>query len=325
MHVKNSLTDLKREIERALRSSVRKKRPLTLSQPSQYLVAGGGKRLRSVLLLLSSMAVGRSYKKALPAAVAVELLHHFSLVHDDIMDNDDIRRGRETVHKKWDSNVAILAGDFLSALSIEEISRLTGSDRSRVLPIFASGYVALCEGQAMDKEFESRDDVSVQAYRKMIAGKTAALFATAAEMGAVLGGGSTGQIRAMRQFGLDLGMAFQIQDDLLDIIADESVLGKNIGSDLVEKKKTYVSIAARRHPEGAELLNAFHASNSDSAHHEALQRFRQFLQTSGIQRSTETAIRKYLTRARRHLDRLPESAARETLRRMVTDTESRRH
>jgi geranylgeranyl pyrophosphate synthase len=120
-------------------------------------------------------------------------------------------------------------------------------------------------------------------------------------------------------------MAFQIQDDLLDIIADESVLGKNVGSDLVEKKKTYISIAARRYPEGAELLNAFHASNSDTGHHEALQRFRQFLQTSGIQRSTEMAIRKYLTRARRRLDRLPGSAARETLRRMVTDTESRRH
>lgn len=323
--MKHSLPDLKREIERALRSSVRKKRPLSLSQPSRYLFAGGGKRLRSILLLLSSMVVGGSYKKAMPAAVAVELLHNFSLVHDDIMDNDDIRRGRETVHKKWDSNIAILAGDFLSALSIVEMCRLAAAERSRVLPIFASGYVALCEGQALDKEFESQDDVTERAYLRMIAGKTAALFATAAEMGAVLGGGRTVQVRAMRQFGSDLGMAFQIQDDLLDVIADESVLGKNVGSDLIEKKKTYVSLAARHHREGAELLNSFHASNSDKAHHDALYQFRSFLQTSGIQRSTEAAIRKYLARARRHLERLPGNSARDALRRMVDDMEKRQH
>jgi len=323
--VKFSLAFLKREIERSLRASIRKKRPRSLSDPSHYLLASGGKRLRSVLLLLSSMVVGGSYKRALPAAAAVELLHNFSLVHDDIMDHDDMRRGRETVHKKWDADVAILAGDFLSALSIQALAQLGAKEMSRALPIFAGGYVALCEGQAMDKEFEVRTDVTLKPYLRMIAGKTAALFSTAAEIGAVIGGGTTKQIKALRQFGHDLGMAFQIQDDLLDIIADEAVLGKNIGSDLIEKKKTYVSLTVEIHPGGRDLLNMFNMSNSEERHLQVLQEFREFLQSSGIQRATEIAIRRYLTRARKHLVNLPDNSANSVLRRIVHDTETRQH
>ncbi len=294
-------------------------------EPSRYLLTGGGKRLRSVLLLLSSMAVGGSAKKALPAAVAIELLHNFSLVHDDIMDHDDMRRGRETVHKKWDSNVAILAGDFLSALSIQALSQLHASQMSHVLPVFARGYVALCEGQALDKEFEGRNDVTPKQYLQMIAGKTAALFSTASEIGAVMGGANRRQVFTLRQFGFDLGMAFQIQDDLLDIIADEAVLGKNIGSDLIEKKKTYISLAAAAHGEGRRLLEQFDESHSDAKHLRILQQFRDFLETSGIRQTTQRAVQRYLSRARKNLVSLPKTQATDALHQVILDIENRQH
>lgn len=218
--------------------------PVTLYEPIHYAIASGGKRLRPVLLLLVCEAVGGHVEDALDAAIALELVHNFTLVHDDIMDNDDLRRGKETVHKKWDRNVAILSGDALLVLAYSMLHRRAYPELPQVLDDFSRGILQVCEGQTLDKEFEARSAVSLEEYYDMIDKKTAELFSVACHVGSILGNGTEKQLAAMRIYGKKLGRAFQIQDDLLDVIAEEKVLGKDIGSDLEANKKTFLVVHA---------------------------------------------------------------------------------
>lgn len=318
------ISHLRRQIEASLGKVLRKKRPVTLYEPARYLMQGGGKRIRSVVTLLCAAAVGGRIDHAISAATAVELLHNFSLVHDDIMDRDELRRGRPTVHTKWDTNIAILTGDLMAALAVQSLSALPPRTLAAVLPVFTRGYIELCEGQALDKEFENRKNVSESDYLDMIAGKTAALFATAAEIGALAGGGKPATVKRLRTFGHGIGMAFQIQDDFLDIVGHERTLGKDVGSDLIEHKKTILSLAAARHPEGRRLMKRFRADNSARQHADALRQFRDFLMKSGIATRTERHIATYLAKARQALRPLPDGIARRQLLAMVTLMEGRR-
>ncbi len=222
-------------------------RPAELWEPVRWALTAGGKMLRPVLLLISCEAVGGSADDALDAAAAVEMMHTFSLVHDDIMDNDDLRRGRLTVHKKWDVSTAILAGDAILVKAFEAFSRLPADRLPRALAVFSRAVIEVCEGQALDMAFEQRSDVRLEEYFSMIDRKTGRLFAASCTLGALLGGGSQAQIDALTAFGERIGRAFQIQDDLLDLTADETVLGKDIGSDLQEDKKTFLVLYAREH------------------------------------------------------------------------------
>jgi len=210
--------------------------------PIDYINALPGKKLRPILTLVSGLAVGGQEKNLLAPASAIELLHNFSLVHDDIMDNDETRRGKPTVHVKWDLGTAILAGDGLLGLAYRKLLQTPNINDLRLTVKFTEAMIEICEGQALDKTFETEDTVSEPAYLEMISKKTATLIKLACEIGGIVGEGNTAEITALAEFGYNIGMGFQIQDDLLDILADETVLGKKVGSDLQMNKKTIISI-----------------------------------------------------------------------------------
>lgn len=231
---------LAERVESALERLDLPEEPRLLYDPARYALRGGGKRIRPLLLLLAAEAYGASIDDAVSAALSVEVFHNFTLLHDDIMDRAPTRRGRPTVHVKWDSATAILAGDYLMALSY----RLLAQSRRDLLPdlfqSFSEMVQALCEGQALDKAFESRSDVALDEYMRMIDAKTGALIRTALELGGVIGGAPLDERRKLRAIGSHLGRAFQIQDDLLDLVADDARWGKQLGSDLIEGKKTFL-------------------------------------------------------------------------------------
>ena len=218
-----------------------------LYKASSHLLLAGGKRLRPAVLLLSADAVkkGRS-DELLPAALALELIHTFTLIHDDIMDSDRERRGVPTVHTLWGEPTAILAGDVLYAHAFEYLCHALADDRSRVkaVTILARACAEICEGQQMDMSFEGRDDVTTGEYLEMVQKKTGALYAASAGIGALLAGGTMVQTDALFQYGLRSGIAFQIQDDLIDIISDAEKSGKDRGSDLRRGKQTLITIKA---------------------------------------------------------------------------------
>ena len=214
--------------------------------PIRYINRLGGKKLRPLLTVLSGLIVGGQIKNLLPPAAAIELLHNFSLVHDDIMDNDEIRRGYPTVHVKWDIGTAILAGDGLLGLAYRKLLQTPNFRDTLLVDLFTDAMLEICEGQALDKMFETQDEVTEEGYLEMISKKTATLFKLACKMGAIVGEATSEEINGLAQFGYNLGMGFQIQDDLLDILADENILGKRVGSDLAMNKKTITTIKLSR-------------------------------------------------------------------------------
>lgn len=235
---------LEEETERSKYCRNNEKYPYTLFDPLNYIMSGGGKRVRPILVLLSCEAFGGDINDALDAAIAVEILHNFTLVHDDIMDNANTRRGKETIHRKWDVNAAILVGDELIGLSYRSLLRSKTNNITGVLQAFTDGVIEVCEGQALDKEFELSADVALDDYIIMIRKKTAELLRTSSVMGAIIGNADKEGINAISQYSENIGIAFQIQDDLLDVIADEGEFGKKIGGDIIERKKTFLYLKA---------------------------------------------------------------------------------
>jgi geranylgeranyl diphosphate synthase type I len=221
-------------------------RPTELYKAARYLPDAGGKRLRPAIVILTAEAVGCEPEKVLPAAVAVELVHNFTLVHDDIMDRDDIRRGMPAVHVKWGEAGAILAGDTLYSKAFEIMTRAEGCPENllKCVDILSKTCRDICEGQWMDIEFEDRTDVTEEEYLDMIEKKTGVLYAAACKIGAILGGASDETADTLYEFGRLIGIAFQIYDDVIDMITPEEVLGKVRGSDLMEGKKTLIAIHA---------------------------------------------------------------------------------
>jgi geranylgeranyl diphosphate synthase type II len=218
-----------------------------LYEPVRYVLAAGGKRVRPAVLLLTAEAFGgeKARERAMTAALGIEVFHNFTLVHDDIMDHAATRRGRATVHEKWDTPTAILVGDLMMGLANDLVVRTPGLDASHAQTLFYDAVARLCEGQTMDMTFESRDDVTLDEYLSMIDRKTGALLELALEVGALAGGGSREDARSVRHAGRALGRAFQIQDDLLDVTAQAEGWGKTVGGDLVEGKRTWLVLAAR--------------------------------------------------------------------------------
>ncbi len=235
---------LKKQITEDLSKFLQQDIPVSLYEPIKYAMQSGGKRLRPILLLLSTEALGGDVEAARPAALAIELLHNFTLVHDDIMDNDDTRRGRPTVHQKWDTDVALLAGDGLVALAYQSLLKTPTDRLIEISRIFTAGIIELCEGQALDREFETRERVSMDEYLEMITKKTGRLLSMCAQIGAIIAHAPERAVQALKIFGESLGIAFQIQDDLLDITSDPAVLGKDFGSDIRQRKKTFLLVHA---------------------------------------------------------------------------------
>lgn len=236
--------------------------PSSLYNPVRYINELGGKRLRPRLVLLSAGLCGGKPENALQPALAVEMLHNFTLVHDDIMDNAVTRRGKTTIHRKWDEATAILSGDVLFVLAMKQLAirdTETGSDSGtlEMLRVFLDAVQTVCDGQAMDMDFETRDDVTPDEYLEMIRAKTAALLRCSMELGAISANADEAARQRCRKIGESAGLAFQIQDDLLDAVGDASLTGKRIGGDILAGKKTWLSITARERADDADhvLLN----------------------------------------------------------------------
>jgi len=237
-------TALRRMVDRCLAAVVTRGGPKDLVDACSYVLAGGGKRVRSTLVLLACEAVGGRLKDAVDAGAAIEIMHNFTLVHDDVMDHAPSRRGRATVHVRWDLNNALLVGDVLLGLAYRSLLRTRSESLPQLVGLFTSGVIEVCEGQALDLEFEKRSDVTVDEYFAMIEKKTGRLISMATEMGALIGGGSRAHVEALKMFGHYLGRAFQLQDDLLDVVAEEKHFGKTIGGDIIEGKKTFLLLKA---------------------------------------------------------------------------------
>jgi len=293
--------------------------PKALREACRYVVASGGKRLRAVLVLLASEAAGGTARRALPAAAAVEIMHNFTLVHDDIMDHAMARRGAPTVHVKWDLNTALLAGDTLLAIAYNELLNTHYDDMRLLVRLFTQGVHDVCEGQAMDLAFEQRNDVTVTEYFAMIGRKTGRLITTSTQLGAYIGGGSPSVVRSLRDFGAHLGKAFQLQDDLLDVIGDERQFGKAIGGDIVEGKRTYLLLTALARSSGSDrkLLERVMRRKAASARplshrgrQSLVRNVRAVYEGLGVLAATRQEIAAQTTRARRALDCVPASPAR---------------
>ena len=221
------------------------RQPATLYDPIDYALSMGGKRLRPVLMLLAYKLYRDNPEQILPQAIGLETYHNFTLLHDDLMDNADVRRGHPTVHRRWNANTAILSGDTMQLMAYERITTgLQGMQLRSVLDLFTETALEIGEGQQMDMDFESRSDVAVDEYIEMIRLKTSVLLACAVKMGAMLAGASEADQRQLYQFGEQLGLAFQLQDDLLDVYGDPAVFGKAVGGDIMADKKTYMLISA---------------------------------------------------------------------------------
>lgn len=239
--------------------------PKGLYEASRHLVDAGGKRLRPGMLLMATEAVGGDPRAAIPAAVSIELVHNFTLIHDDIMDNAETRRGRPAVHVKWDESGAILAGDTLYSKAFEIIAT-TESDPANIvaaMDMLAKTCAAICEGQWLDLEFEKRVQVSEDEYLEMVEKKTGVLYGAAAWVGAKLVGASEDELRGLEEFGRLVGMGFQIEDDVLDLTAPMEVLGKPRGGDLAEGKKTLIMIHAMDHGVELEIFGKKNATQEE--------------------------------------------------------------
>lgn len=314
--LKDAMDAHRRLVDGALATAFDQVSPPLLRDAARWYPDAGGKRLRPVMAMLACEAAGGSPQDALPVALAVELVHNFSLVHDDIMDRDATRRGRATVHVKWDESTAILAGDVLFARAFEVLSGIPDAsahrDASRLL---SEAIRRLCEGQALDMLFERQAHVSTQDYLEMIRGKTALLFEAAARGGALSAPSRTNDsVSALSIYGECFGMAFQIADDILDVTADSKTLGKPWGSDIRAGKRTIMVLDAleRATPDQAKALR--HALGRADASDADVSAAVGALRQSGALAAAEQLRDAYATRANAALEALPASEAREHLR-----------
>ena len=222
----------------------KEEKPAGLYNPMRYILELGGKRIRPVLALIAADAVGGDIKKALPAALAVEVFHNFSLVHDDIMDEAPLRRGKATVHEKWDANTGILSGDVMLVKAYQCLDAYPAELFKELTQLFSQTAKEVCEGQQYDMDFPQQDNVSQAEYLQMIKNKTAVLLGCSLQMGAMIGGLSPEESQPFYDFGIELGLAFQLQDDYLDAFGDPLTFGKQVGGDIIENKKTLLYLLA---------------------------------------------------------------------------------
>jgi geranylgeranyl diphosphate synthase type II len=240
----NTLQNLQELIEDAVTELQYPVYPAELYEPITYILSVGGKRMRPALLLMACDLFGGDVKAAIPPALAIEVFHNFTLVHDDIMDNAPLRRGKVTVHEKWNPNVAILSGDVMLVEAYKLMMQVDDTILRQVLEIFSNTAVGVCEGQQIDMNFEQQANVEIDAYINMIRLKTAVLLGGALKIGALTGGASLTDADLLYTFGEQLGIAFQLQDDILDVYGDPDKFGKQVGGDIISNKKTYLLIKA---------------------------------------------------------------------------------
>jgi geranylgeranyl diphosphate synthase type II len=281
------------------------KEPKNLYEPIEYILGLGGKRMRPVLTLMASEVFDADYKVALPAAMAVEVFHNFSLVHDDIMDDAPLRRGKQTVHEKWDLNTGILSGDAMLILAYQYFEQYDPSVFRDLAKLFSKTALEVCEGQQWDVDFEKRNDVTIPEYLKMIEYKTAVLVAAAMKMGAIVAKTSEKEGDLIYDFGLNLGLAFQLQDDFLDAFGDPETFGKQVGGDIIENKKTYLYLKAREFSsteKASELEKLFSLQIEDNT--AKIATAKNIFNESGASKATQEAIEMYTFKAFETLEKM---------------------
>lgn len=281
-----------------LDSFIKPKEPTTLYDPINYIIQLGGKRLRPILTLMTAEIFDCNYKKALNAALSIEVFHNFSLVHDDIMDDAPLRRGKETVHEKWDVNTGILSGDAMLILAYQLFENYEPKVFQDLAKLFSKTALEVCEGQQYDVDFETRDDVTITEYLRMIEYKTAVLVGAAMKMGAIVAEVSEDCQNAIYEFGRNLGIAFQLQDDYLDVFGDPNTFGKQVGGDIIENKKTYLYLKALEFlnsNDKKQLQHLYSINPSDSS--EKIETVKQFFISSGASEATKKEIENYTKQA----------------------------
>lgn len=293
-----TIEQYQKEFLNFLEKFVLNKEPSGLYQPIDYILGLGGKRLRPVLTLMTSDIFGGSYKDAFHAALAVEVFHNFTLIHDDIMDDAPLRRGKETVHEKWDLNTGILSGDAMLILAYKLFESYGSETFKSLVELFSKTALEVCEGQQYDIDFETRTDVAVSEYLKMIEFKTSVLVAAAMKMGAIVANSSEQDQNKIYEFGKNLGIAFQLQDDFLDAFGNPESFGKQVGGDIIENKKTYLYLKALEfstEDEAMQLKDLFEISPEDSS--EKIEIVKQLFIDSGSAKATKQAIQDYTEKA----------------------------
>jgi len=297
----NQIDTLRSSFLEYLEEKINNKQPAGLYEPVHYILKLGGKRLRPVLTLMSAAIYDAPIKNALDAAVAVEVFHNFTLLHDDIMDAAELRRGEKTVHKKWDINTGILSGDAMLILAYQQLDSYEGATYKELVSLFSRTALEVCEGQQHDVDFETRDDVSIEEYLKMITLKTSVLVGCALQMGAIIAGADLKQQELIYNYGLNLGIAFQLMDDYLDAYGDPETFGKEVGGDIRENKKTYLYLKSIEDEGCATELKEWFAIDQSKLHEKAMEEKKEtvtvLFDASGGAQATLDAIKEYTQKA----------------------------
>ncbi len=293
-----SVEKYQKEFSGYLRDYLNFKEPKNLYQPIEYILDLGGKRLRPTLTLLTTEIFGGDHKKSLNAALALELFHNFSLIHDDIMDDAPLRRGNKTVHEKWDLNTGILSGDAMLILAYQLFENYEPNTFQELAKLFSKTALEVCEGQQYDIDFETRDDVTLSEYLKMIEYKTAVLIAAAMKMGAIVAGASKQDQIKIYEFGKNLGIAFQLQDDYLDAFGNPETFGKQVGGDIIENKKTFLYLRAMAFCDADEMMQLEHLySIYPEDDEEKVKTVKQIFLSTGSAEATKMEIEIYTIKA----------------------------
>ncbi len=279
--------------------------PDTLYAPIRYELSLGGKRIRPVLMLMACELFGGDINQAISPAMGLEIFHNFTLLHDDVMDKSELRRGKPTVHKVWDENHAILSGDAMQIIATQHIAQVAPRLLPSVMETFLKTALEICEGQQFDMEFELRKDVTTDEYINMIRLKTAVLLGCALKIGALIAGAPVAQANSLYRFGENLGLAFQLQDDFLDVYGDPIIFGKNIGGDILNEKKTFMLIEAMRIAEGKDKETLEHyLGNNDVEHCEKVEAITAVYNNLGIDKLCREKMEEYYNAALACMDEI---------------------
>ncbi len=305
------------DVNKAIESLDWSKEPKGLYEPIAYTLSSGGKRLRPTLALIAAALFGGKEEDVLPAALALEVFHNFTLLHDDVMDRAAVRRGRPTVHVKWDDNTAILSGDQMLIEAYRLLSGVPADKLPQVLKWFNEMATGICEGQQYDVDFEHMDEVSIADYMKMIKLKTSVLLANALRTGGYIAGANEAQQQALYLFGLHIGLAFQIQDDILDVYGDPKTFGKAIGGDICCNKKTLLLLTALQTADAAsrDELNQWLSVNDRPE--EKIAAVTALYNRLGVREAAEAVMEEHTALALKQLEQLPQNAACEQLRQLA--------
>ena len=299
--------------------------PKGLYAPIAYTMAAGGKRVRPQLAMIACGIFGGNEQEVAPAAMALEVFHNFTLLHDDVMDKAEVRRGRPTVHIQWNENTAILSGDQMMIEAYKLLAEVPADKLHKVLHLFNKMATEICEGQQYDVDFESQEHVTIEEYLKMIRLKTSVLLATALQIGSYLAGANEAQQEALYQFGINVGLAFQIQDDILDVWGDPKTFGKAVGGDISCNKKTYVYLTAQQlaDDELTEELHQWYGSVLDD-NTEKIAAVKGIFEQLNVRAACEAVVEDYTQKALLILDTLPQNAATEQLRQLANKLNTRK-